>query len=582
MTELPKQTDRLPSEADQGGGKMRVTKQSGDLHVHAVAGTYVVSFGFHIPAAACQGLLGFSVHRTDHTDNVAGWINGSKVFQETDPGFPAGAQYSTQDHPVQSFQWADYTAKPGHRYTYRVLARKGTPRALVTAAEVSIAIVTESPANGDHDIHFNRGISASQEYARRFGDQRPSKEDDVDVESDPIYVWLSRGLYEALVAYIDACVPGRDALRIAAYEFAFAPLLKVIKRALDRGVDIRISYDGRAKKGGAPGKPNRDAVRAVGLDHVCTERTRPASVISHNKFIVKLTDGAPVSVWTGGTNFSRSGIFGHSNVAHVVEEPAIAAKFLDYWIALDADPDNATLTAAVEALSPLPSLPVPTGTTAIFSPRASEAALRAYADLAMSARQGLMMTFAFGINDVFKQVYQTSSAPFRLALLEKATRPMKDGPQKDAELAAIQALRNMPENVFAIGSLIATTAIDGWVKEQLSQLSANVQYVHNKFMLIDPLGADPIVIAGSANFSKASTLDNDENMVIVRGNKRVADIYLGEFMRLWNHHAFRESRSFANPGAAPRFLRIDDWWADSFGDTPRAARRRFFAGVTGD
>jgi phosphatidylserine/phosphatidylglycerophosphate/cardiolipin synthase-like enzyme len=58
-------------------------------------------------------------------------------------------------------------------------------------------------------------------------------------------------------------------------------------------------------------------------------------------------------------------------------------------------------------------------------------------------------------------------------------------------------------------------------------------------MLIDPLGDEPIVISGSANFSETSTVSNDENMLIIRGNKRVADIYLGEFMRLWHHYRFR-------------------------------------------
>ena len=43
---------------------------------------------------------------------------------------------------------------------------------------------------------------------------------------------------------------------------------------------------------------------------------------------MKLEDGQPIAVWTGGTNFSDGGIFGHSNVAHVVEEPAVAAKVL--------------------------------------------------------------------------------------------------------------------------------------------------------------------------------------------------------------------------------------------------------------
>lgn len=452
---------------------------------------------------------------------------------------------------------------------------------LETADEVTIPIRTESPENGDQDIYFNRGISASQEYARRFGTQRPDRRQE-DVVGDPIYAWLSRGLYEALVAFIEGCEPGRDALRIAAYEFAFAPLLKVIKSAIDRGVDVQISYDGRSKKNGNPGKDNREAVQAAGLGNACTERTRPKSAISHNKFIVKLTDGVPVSVWTGGTNFSRSGIFGHSNVAHVIEERATAAKYLDYWTALNDDPDDATLTAAVEALTPLPPTLPTKGTTPIFSPRRTDAALQGYADLAMRAQDGLMMTFAFGMNDVFKEVYRNSQAPFRLALFEKATRPMKNGPERAAEVARIQTLRNMPENVFAIGSLIATTALDGWVKEQLSRLSTNVQYVHNKFMLIDPLGNDPIVVAGSANFSKASTIANDENMLVVRGNKRVADIYLGEFMRLWSHHAFRESRGFRSADANARLLKLDDWWADAFGSSARASRRRFFACVTGD
>ena len=54
-----------------------------------------------------------------------------------------------------------------------------------------------------------------------------------------------------------------------------------------------------------------------------------------------------------------------------------------------------------------------------------------------------------------------------------------------------------------------------------------------------PLGADPVVVTGSANFSKASTTDNDENMLIIRGNTRVADIYFTEFNRLFNHYYFR-------------------------------------------
>ena len=203
-----------------------------------------------------------------------------------------------------------------------------------------------------------------------------------------------------------------------------------------------------------------------------------------------------------------------------------------------------------------------------------------YAELAKRAREGLFMTFAFGMNDLFKDVYRTAPGPLppRAARGQDAT---DEGPtrQRVAEEREIQLLRNMPENTFAVGSFIRTNKIDGWVKERLSGLNSNVKYVHNKFMLVDPLSGDPVVVAGSANFSEASTTDNDENMIVVSGNKRVADIYLGEFMRLYSHHAFRESLQWRKPDEPPKPLRTDDWWRDYFGKTERSVRRRFFARV---
>ncbi len=75
--------------------------------------------------------------------------------------------------------------------------------------------------------------------------------------------------------------------------------------------------------------------------------------------------------------------------------------------------------------------------------------------------------------------------------------------------------------------------------------------MHCKFLLHDPLGADPIVVTGSANFSEASTTGNDENMVIVRGDRRVADIYFTEFNRLFNHYYFRAVVERTRTGRRP-------------------------------
>jgi len=164
-----------------------------------------------------------------------------------------------------------------------------------------------------------------------------------------------------------------------------------------------------------------------------------------------------------------------------------------------------------------------------------------------------------------------------------------NGRNKEAQIAAIRALQARPNVVIAIGNRIALNNFDQWLKE-LDRITdhVNVRWVHLKFMLVDPLSDDPIVITGSANFSDASTKTNDENMLVIKGNKRVADIYFGEYMRLYSHYAFREAVDIflkRNPGAKPEdmkqgFLIEDrDWTADYFEPNDRnarMARREYF------
>ncbi len=83
-------------------------------------------------------------------------------------------------------------------------------------------------------------------------------------------------------------------------------------------------------------------------------------------------------------------------------------------------------------------------------------------------------------------------------------------------------------------------------------------------------------------FSGDSTDTNDENMLVIRGNTMVADIYLTEFFRLWNHYAFREWLA-KNQGAAsskPQYLKTDDTWRNIyFGDTEQSRQRVLFSGA---
>ena len=109
-------------------------------------------------------------------------------------------------------------------------------------------------------------------------------------------------------------------------------------------------------------------------------------------------------------------------------------------------------------------------------------------------------------------------------------------------------------------------------------------------LIREALGADPIVISGSANFSEASTTQNDENMLVIRGDKRIADIYFGEYLRLYTHYAFRESVKFfmekkkhgTPEDWQPQLLGDDDSWMEPYFDphdrSARDTRRKYFGG----
>jgi phosphatidylserine/phosphatidylglycerophosphate/cardiolipin synthase-like enzyme len=183
---------------------------------------------------------------------------------------------------------------------------------------------------------------------------------------------------------------------------------------------------------------------------------------------------------------------------------------------------------------------------------------------------------------VFKEVYRDGRAPLRYALMEKLLGPGVRAEDVEAATAEMVALRRKPENLFAVGSQLSFNQFDRWLGEKLTGLNTHVKYIHTKFMVIDPLGEDPIVVTGSANFSAASTNKNDENMLLIRGNQRVADIYLGEYMRLWDHYAFREwatrRRGSQDVQAFGHLDSTDSWWGRYFGDGPQSRRRQYFAG----
>ncbi len=560
---------------------MRVTMKANGITVNCIAGSYVVFFGLDLAESYRKNFLGFAFKREDHTNGEIQWMRGMKTFEEIAPNAAVGENFSTEVHPIQSFQWADYSVKPGVLYTYTIQSMYGNPGELKTKGKVEIEVKTEAEEGEEHSAYFNRGSVATQEYARRFQNKPPSE------VGQPAWDWLSRGLIEHMIGFIERAKKG-DSLFGAVYEFQHERVLTAIKEAKSRGVTIKIIYDAVDGETG-PRKPNIAAVKASKITGITKQRLN--AKLMHNKFFVHLKKGKPDAVWTGSTNITINGIFGHANVGHIVDDQDVALAYLEYYKRLLKDPEISAPSTYREAnmdASPVPGS-LKKGTTPIFSPRGTKLdSLDWYAKLAGEAKQGLFMTFAFGMHQKFKDVYSKDDDVLKMALMEKTS---VNGSETEAE--AIQTIRNLPNVVVAIGNRIVTNAFDRWLaeRETVDGKRKHVYWIHTKFMLIDPLGEDPIVVTGSANFSKASTDSNDENMLVIRGNKRIADIYFGEYMRLYAHYSFREVVKWAiekeNAGTAqewkPQYLSTkDSWMKDYFNKkdrTGRYARRVYFAGA---
>src|SRR5262249_14134353 len=149
-------------------------------------------------------------------------------------------------------------------------------------------------------------------------------------------------------------------------------------------------------------------------------------------------------------------------------------------------------------------------------------------------QESAAITFAFGVGKEFKDVLHdnTPTGPLIFMLLEKQDAPPKPrkgktGAKPGKPKTAFVRL-NSKNNVYEAWGSYLKDPLYQWVREtntRLLQFNNHVLYIHTKFLLHNPLGDDPIVVTGSANFSKPSTQDNDENMVVIRGSTRVADIY---------------------------------------------------------
>jgi phosphatidylserine/phosphatidylglycerophosphate/cardiolipin synthase-like enzyme len=156
----------------------------------------------------------------------------------------------------------------------------------------------------------------------------------------------------------------------------------------------------------------------------------------------------------------------------------------------------------------------------------------------------------------------------------------KGGDEDDDEEEAGQSPATFRERNVSIirASRIEDEDIVGYLGREV--LSAGRAIIHDKVVVIDPRSENCSVILGSHNLGFKASYSNDENMVIVEGDRALAEAYMVHVLDVYDHYRFRAVQSDLERQGKKGwsgFLQVTDAWQDPHLDPKADALARYLA-----
>lgn len=410
-------------------------------------------------------------------------------------------------------------------------------------------------------------------------------------------------------------------LLLALYELSDKELVSLIVENKQRAKVI-LSTAGHDEETKAWDTTNQDA-RTKFVDEgveIYHRLFNTSSRIGHNKFGVLLdADGSPLAVITGSTNWTSTGLCGQSNNAIVIDSQEIAAQFSSQWEALLEDTNQLETQGAEDTFATgnknvqgqelrtlnataLESVGLAAGTAKVwFSPNTKrvskgtetppdlqevfklmrQAKESIFFACFMPSRQGKDSIVAKAVDlardDRSLMVYGAISDASVLPNYRVAEDLDGDG-KKDR---VIQPNMFEEENIHLVlaSALSSKDLIGAFEKQETSTVGRAI--IHDKIVVIDPLSdTDCTVIFGSHNLGYKASYANDENLVIVRGNRALAEAYAVHVIDVWEHYRFRAvqiERREQGKETWDGFLRRDGEWQKHALTSARARLASYFA-----
>lgn len=530
-----------------------------------------VAWDFGTKLKNCDG---FAVYRIEKGDSDGG--TPLPVFGRDAKG--KRVKVSCEEEPIRKYNWRDVFEERGRTFRYRVVAMAGPkkPLAGVEAAESNWVDVTAH--FGKAEVYFNRGILATQRVTDLIWDPTRKKPAFGKIEqmiSDPnstLRKSLSAQLFGALTKLLDRAKNEGGSCWAALYELTDPILIDKLAECDDLHL-ILANNNGEKTENGKPvtiydGK-NAAGAKALKNAKELIRRYMPQGQIGHNKFVVYVdANDTPKAVLTGSTNWTPSGLCTQSNNAIVIESTELAAEFLQYWKDLKADALSVGVPKKPEAMKGIQGkllrgqcakprktfkLNGDSTVSVWYSPNAS--------GLVKSVKKGAPAPKTpIDMSDVYKILSGAKQSILFLAFMpgkansEGSFHFLKElanvatkkpglfvrGAVSDPDLTKefdFKVLSTGPnENAMISSPQGIFKDFDKWRTEIYKYGHA---IIHDKTIVVDPFSKNCAVITGSHNLGYRASSNNDENMLIIRGDQAVAQSYTAHIMDIFEHYRAR-------------------------------------------
>lgn len=515
-----------------------------------------IAWSYDNPIEEC---LGFAIYRQAASQPaptpLPAWV-GFEGTSNTD-----WRPSTTEVWPVQKFSWRDLTASAGGTYTYEIVPMVGTPGALRARTDLKLVTtpITLTPKRSEHVFaYFNRGILSTQHLVRSLpqgpggGPSSTSLLEHISKAGDWLRTSLAGQQIEALSSLIMRAIHEGGHCYGALYELNDPELVALLDTP--NRVSLVLADAGEAD---ATNAAARALLHADQVD--VTDRMMPSGHIGHDKFLVYTgPDGEPISVLTGSTNWTSTGLCAQSNNAIVIENRELAATYLAFHEQLKAEcpPGRpATQGDAFRAANDMPNHFTVDGaaTTVWFSPNtkkhtkpqhdaARPSDLSEVFDLIAQARQGILfLLFQPGKPSVLDAILAAQHAHTDLFIRGAATDAEAIGNfetqlqhRAGAPMAKVAGPRAIGDHPGATDDQFAF-----WEKELLKSSPGAHAIIHDKIVVIDPMSPECVVVTGSHNLGYRASYNNDENLLIVKGHRSLAEAYAVHVMDVYDHYRWR-------------------------------------------